>query len=321
MDWSGRRKRGRGGTPALSDSQAVGARRSKELPAGAVSKKELNRKYATIGILSCVMLGLLVVVAMTSERSSSLATYTRCGIQAYASACYRARCGCVGAGLPYQATRAHHDIPLYAARVVCMLCGGSSVAHADGMGCTRCVTALNVLNKHKDKLGRLDSARIERAQQNQFPGKVYKVPCTVHSCNKHECNVLPTARCAMTLATCNDTATAHRCGRATVVQTALRTADIPRKLTLHTVVAMHDAYGAYGPMQPLHVRRIARCRAALPFGISHCAVPITYASACLGLGTLGHTARLRRRACLTLMMCCSGGGAFALAIGGGAVRS
>ena len=100
MDWSGRRKRGRGGTPALSDSQAVGARRSKELPAGAVSKKELNRKYATIGILSCVMLGLLVVVAMTSERSSSLATYTRCGINAYAIACYRARCGCVGAGLP-----------------------------------------------------------------------------------------------------------------------------------------------------------------------------------------------------------------------------
>ena len=45
------------------------ARRSKELPAGAiVSKKELNRKYAAIGILSCVMLGLLVVVAMTSER-------------------------------------------------------------------------------------------------------------------------------------------------------------------------------------------------------------------------------------------------------------
>ena len=69
MEWSGRRKRGRGGTPALSDSQAVGARRSKELPAGAiVSKKELNRKYAAIGILSCVMLGLLVVVAMTSER-------------------------------------------------------------------------------------------------------------------------------------------------------------------------------------------------------------------------------------------------------------
>lgn len=77
--------------------------RSKELPAGAVSKKDLNRKYATIGILSCVMLGLLVVVAMTS------------------------------------------------------------------------VTALNVLNKHKDKLGRLDSARIEKAQQNQFPGKVYKL--------------------------------------------------------------------------------------------------------------------------------------------------
>jgi hypothetical protein len=101
----------------------------------------------------------------------------------------------------------------------------------------------------------------------------------------------------------------------------LRTANIPRELTLHTVVAMHDAYGAYGPMQPLHVRHIARCRAALPFGISHCAVPITYASACLGLGTLGHTARLRRRACLTLMMCCSGGGAFALAVGGGAVRS
>ena len=59
----------------------------------------------------------------------------------------------------------------------------------------------------------------------------------------------------------------------------LRTANIPRGLTLHTVVAMHDAYGAYGPMQPLHVRRIARCRAALPFGSSHCAVPITYASA------------------------------------------
>ena len=88
----------------------------------------------------------------------------------------------------YQATRAHHDIPLYAACVVCMLFGGSSVADADGMGCTRCVTALNVLNKHKDKLGRLDRARIEKAQQNQFPGKVYQVQCTIQSCNKHECN-------------------------------------------------------------------------------------------------------------------------------------
>ena len=92
--------------------------------------------------------------------------------------------------------------------LVCRVCGcvpggSSSVADADGMGCTRCVTALSVLNKHKDKLGRAESARKEKAQQNQFPGKVYKVRWRCPINRQQTRNATANGRRAMT---CNERA-------------------------------------------------------------------------------------------------------------------
>ena len=82
---------------------------------------------------------------------------------------------------------------------------------------------------------------------------------------------------------------------------------------------MHDAHGPYGPIQPLHVRRIGRCSAAVT-ALWHFALSRTrHILLCMLWYALGYTERLRRRACLTRTLridsvCCSGG--VCMAIGG-----